>query len=121
VLLETNQDALETPALMATHDQTPTPSLTTKRFPNVLRGVIGVGVHRIVRDSNSGSNNNKNNKKRDILVPHFTKEQVDEHLWQPAERDYNFKFTDDAKDLLFEFVQGHPGLTCNAGKRILAF
>jgi hypothetical protein len=115
-MLESNQDVLEAPVSTITPDQRP-----QKRFPNILRGVIGVGVHRIVRDSNPGSTSSPPNKKRDILVPHFTKEQVDAHLWQPAERDYNFKFTDDAKDLLFEFIQGHPGLTCRAGTKVLAF
>lgn len=41
---------------------------------------------------------------------HFTKEQVNEHLWQPAERDYNFQLAEDAKELLFEFMRSHPGL-----------
>jgi hypothetical protein len=45
-------------------------------FPNNLRGVIGVGIHRIVRDSDPGSTTSPPNKKRDILVPHFAKEQV---------------------------------------------
>jgi hypothetical protein len=60
-------------------------------FPNILRGVIGVGVHRIVRDSDLNSTTSPPNKKRDFLVPHFTPEQVNEYLWQPAERDYHFK------------------------------
>jgi hypothetical protein len=107
-LLETNQKVLEEA------------QWTSPNFPNILRGVIGVGVHRIVRDSNPGSTSSPPNKKRDIALPHFTKEQVDEHLWQPAEHNYNFKLTEDAKELLYEFIQGHPGLTCRAGTKILA-
>jgi hypothetical protein len=44
---------------------------------------------------------------------------LDKYLWQPAESDYNFNLTDDAKELLFEFIRGHPGLTCRAGTKIL--
>jgi hypothetical protein len=119
-MLETNQDVLKALASTATQDQRSTSSQMTTQFPYVLRGVIGVGVHRIVRDSNPGSTSSPPNKKRDILVPHFSEEQVDMHLWKPVERDYNFRFTADAKELLFDFIRGHPGLTCRAGTKILA-
>ncbi|KAL6077437.1 Nose resistant to fluoxetine protein 6 [Balamuthia mandrillaris] len=85
----------------------------------VLCGVIGCGVHRVVRLSNPGATSSPPNKKLDLLCPHFTKEQVDTHLWKPAEKYYSFTMAPEAKDLLYEFLRGHPGLTSLAGKRIL--